>query len=334
MFKSATLQLTAWYLAVLMVISLSFSGIIYQINFHEIDTRLQNLQESVVEILPGVFVKSKATSDLNATRNAQASEASKQLLTTLGWINLGVLIFGGLASYIFARKTLEPIERAHLAQSRFTSDASHELKTPLATMKIELESSIADKSLSLPEAREVLESNLEEVEKLIKISEMLLELSKLEDAKIKKTSLNLSKLTSEFLRTNPDKFNRVNLKAPQKAQISGNETAMKEVLEVLLENALTYSPEGAPIDIKISNSGIMVKFEISNKSEAVPQEQLDKLFDRFYRVDKSRVNTGVKNYGLGLSIAKKIIENHDGNIVARYKNNKFSIMFTILQHKK
>src|SRR5690606_24862255 len=95
-----------------------------------------------------------------------------------------IWLAGGVGSYYLARRTLRPIEEAHEAQSRFTSDASHELRTPLASMKTELEVALRDPALNKEEMRELLVSNLEEVDKLTKLSQNLLQLSRLEQENI------------------------------------------------------------------------------------------------------------------------------------------------------
>ena len=169
LFKSATLKLTIWYLAILMAISLAFSTLVYQLTIGEITTRLETLQHSLLDESPTRMrllqpMLSPVTAD--DLRKAELESASKQVFYALVRVNALVLVAGGIASYLMAIRSLRPIRRAHEAQSRFTSDASHELRTPLAAMKTELEVNLRDTSLSLPEARELLESNLEEVNKL------------------------------------------------------------------------------------------------------------------------------------------------------------------------
>lgn len=331
MFRSATLQLTGWYLAVLMTMSLVFSAVIYQINFNEINTRLQNLQQSAIEVLPGVYVQGGINQDLSATRSAESAEASRQLLWALVRANLVVLMVGGLASYHFARKTLRPIEQAHEAQSRFTSDASHELRTPLTTMKLELETALSDDKISLEETTELLKSNLAEVENLINISEMMLELSR---TALDKDRVNLTDLTKNLIKSNQQANKRVLLKSSKSLYIWANKTAIARLVNILIDNALLYSPKKSPIEIKITVQRSIVKFQIENQSTKISEEQAERIFERFYRADKSRTSGSNKGYGLGLSIAKKIVEEHKGSIRAKYKNGKLNISFYLSQHKR
>lgn len=333
MFQSATLRLTGWYLAVLMSISLIFSAVIYQINYHEIDIRLQNLQQSVIEIAPGIFLQDREGRDLNIPRIVQANEAARQLFWSLVWVNLVVLVFGGLLSYFLARRTLEPIEKAHEAQSRFTSDVSHELRTPLATMKAELEVSLNDPKLQPDESRELLESNLEEVNKLIDVSEMLLQLSKLEHESLEKTRLDMTELYKEKIKSHKKNKERFTFAPRKNAYVYANKAAIMQVINILIDNALAYSPKDSPISTKVFKHRSMIKFEIKNQGEAIPAEQLGKVFDRFHRVDKSRTKNGQKRYGLGLSIAKKIVEIHQGEINVKSDSTGTTFTFCLPAYK-
>jgi signal transduction histidine kinase len=173
MFESATFKLTAWYLAILMTISLTFSVVIYQLNFREISFRLENLQHSLMDnsmyLLPSSNDETFSYGP-NSPLSVQSRQAAGQMSLSLFYINIVVLVAGGLGSYFLARRTLRPIKESHEAQSRFTSDASHELRTPLAAMKAELEVNLREPNLSAAETRELLESNLEEVNKLIQLN--------------------------------------------------------------------------------------------------------------------------------------------------------------------
>jgi two-component system sensor histidine kinase CiaH len=323
MFQSATIKLTAWYLAILMTISITFSVVIYQLNFKEISFRLENLQHSLLDnsiyVLPG---SSSATNALLI----QSDQAATQMVLSLLYINIVILIAGGLGSYFLARRTLRPIEESHEAQSRFTSDASHELRTPLAAMKAELEVSLRDPYLSQVESRELLESNLEEVNKLIQLSQMLLQLARLDHSTLERTAVDIVALLNEKMKTYKSVSKRFTITARKKAVVNANEPAVSELIGILIDNALKYSPKGTKINIRVFLRRGMVGFEIHNSGEPIPEDKLPKLFDRFFRADNSRTNSGENGYGLGLSIAKKIIDVHHGDI--QVASNKDGTTFT------
>jgi len=336
MFQSATLKLTAWYLTILMAISITFSVVIYQLNYREVSYRLENLQESIIDEysvpFSSYFSIYKNASDsplLNESR-----KASNQMILSLVYINIVVFVTGGLGAFFLARRTLRPIAEAHEAQSRFTSDASHELRTPLAAMKTELEVNLRDPNLPADEARELLESNLEEVNKLIQLSEMLLHLSRLDHDKLEVDTIDLPVMLKEVLKRYPQEKKRFKITSRKKAATLANEAAINELMGILIDNALKYSPEDSPIFIRIFEQRGRVGFEIKNSGNPIPEEKLPKLFDRFYRVDSSRTNGSKNGYGLGLSIAKKIIDIHHGELTVSSTEEATTFVFYLQIIKK
>ena len=322
MFHSATLKLTAWYLGILMVISILFSVSIYEINFHEVNVRLENLQHGLavsrVQTAPGGFING------NDLRHQQSDAAAQQMIISLVYLNAIILVGGGLGSYWLARRTLRPIEEAHEAQSRFTSDASHELRTPLAAMKAEIEVSLRGGSIDSTEARQLLESNLEEVNKLIALSEMLLNMSRLDYDRLEKKSIDMPALLDEVLKPFPAK--RFNITARKKAVAVGDKAAFAELMTILIENALKYSPEKSKIDIRIFERVGRFGFEIANKG-TISEKDLGHVFERFYRGDISRTLSSENGYGLGLALAKRIVEIHAGDIHVATKGGR--VTFTV-----
>jgi len=323
MFRSATLKLTAWYLIIIMAISLIFSFAIYQINFHEVNVRLENLQRGLVDpnLFPGANREATVMNDNpndpeNRLRLDQSQQASDQMILALIYVNAVILVAGGFGSYFLARRTLAPIEQAHEAQSRFTSDASHELRTPLATMKAELEVYLRDKNLPIAEARALLESNLEEVDKLIHLSEMLLKMSRLDYDKLEKTQLDIVTLLPTAMKPYSKHKKRFDITTRKTAMTVGNEPAIIELMSILIDNAIKYSPEDSRISIRIFERRLMTGFEITNIGKPISEDKLPHIFERFYRGDSSRTESNKNGYGLGLAIAKKITEIHHGYIQA------------------
>lgn len=317
MFQSATLKLTTWYLAILMAISLTFSIVIYQLSYREINYRLENLQQTIIGDYDAPTPFSRRTDNDNGPNSplfTESHKASEQMIVSLVYINIVVFVAGGLGAYFLARRTLEPIERAHESQSRFTSDASHELRTPLAAMKAELEVNLRDPNLEIGEARELLESNLEEVNKLIQLSGMLLQLSRLDHDKLEVNTVDLPVLLEEALKRYPAQRKRFDITTRKKATTLANEPAISELMGILIDNALKYSAKNEPIHIRIFTQRGQVGFEIRNSGDKIPEEKLHKLFERFFRLDTARTDGSKNGYGLGLSIAKKIIDIHHGDL--------------------
>ena len=330
MFQSATLKLTAWYLAILLTISITFSIVIYQLNFREISFRLENLQHSLmdnaVSPMPDLSGDPRFSYGPNSPLSIQSNQAAGQMILSLFYINLVILVAGGLGSYFLARRTLRPIEESHEAQSRFTSDASHELRTPLAAMKAELEVNLRDAHISEAESRELLESNLEEVNKLIGLTQMLLQLSRMDFDKLEREPVDIVELLNNKMKMYKNVSKRFDITTRKKAVVSANEPAISELMGILIDNALKYSPKGSKINIRIFVKRLMVGFEIHNTGTPIPEDKLTKIFDRFYRLDSSRTNGSENGYGLGLSIAKKIIDIHHGDL--QVSSNEDGTVFT------
>lgn len=330
MFQSATLKLTAWYLMILMVISLTFSIVIYQLNFREISFRLESLQHSLIDgfnIPAPLSAYFTPDSTFDSVWLQESSKASSQMILTLFYINIVVFIAGGLGAYFLARRTLRPLEEAHEAQSRFTSDASHELRTPLSAMKTELEVNLRDPHLEIEEARELLESNLEEVNNLIDLSEMLLKLSRLDHDTLEVTVIDVPSILQDILKRHPSDKKRFIITTRKRATTLANEAAISELVGILVDNALKYSTPDTPIHVRIFEQRGTVGFEIKNEGKTIAAEKLPKLFERFYRLDGSRTNSARNGYGLGLSIAKKIVDIHHGGLTVASGNNVTTFTF-------
>lgn len=314
MFESATLKLTAWYLAILVAISLLFSIVIYSTASSEISTRLGYLQNDSRIIL------NIPSSRFDSLRDTQIHQARANLIISLVITNICIWVAGGIGSFYLARRTLTPIEEAHEAQSRFTSDASHELRTPLASMKTEIEVALRDPKLSGGEMRELLSSNLEEVNKLSQLSETLLQLSRLDHDNIPRAKVKLY----DTAKTVAERFDKTRIKIENKKayEVFANPANVEELFTILLDNALKYSPSDSKVTVSFIKQRQLSGFEVSNEGKGIAPDVLPHIFDRFYRADTSRTSGDKKGYGLGLALAKKIVELHTGELTVTSAPNK------------
>lgn len=312
MFQSATLKLTGWYLLILMSISLIFSVAIYNVATSEVNTRMERMQTSLggdLEFTP------QNNLSWQMARNDQFEQASLNIFIGLVYANILILIIGGICSYLLARRALRPIEEAHEAQSRFTSDASHELRTPLAIMKTEIEVALHDPKATKDDFRNTLSSNLEEIEKLSRMAKMLLDLSRLEHNKLERTAVNLNKAVADIVGRFNQPDRRISVKTPSRDLIiSANQASVEELFTILIDNALKYSPDDSQVTIVLRQQNHKARFEISNLGAGIDQMTLPHIFDRFYRADNSRTTGSKTGYGLGLSLAQKIVELSDGEL--------------------
>lgn len=331
MFHSATVKLTAWYLLILMSISLLFSAAIYKVTSDELSNRLGEFQERFEQ--PDMAPYTSPNHRLfSAFRDGQRSTADRNILFTLVYVNLLILLGGGALSYLLARRTLQQLEQAHEAQSRFTSDASHELRTPLAAMKTELELALSDPKISKTEMQEILKSNLEEVDRLTTLSTTLLQLSRMDYSSLDFDKVNINTVAEEVTQRYDKNASRIKLSLPKSAtHIKANQASIEELFTILVDNALKYSPEKSKITAEIAVRGKQAQFTISNGGKGIPADKLPRIFDRFYRADESRTKGGA---GLGLSLAKEIIELHRGELQVTSTDNKTTFRIVLPLFRK
>jgi signal transduction histidine kinase len=273
-------------------------------------------------------------SDLAQIQADQLDESGHHLQLNLLYFNLLILLLSSGASYFLARMTLRPIEEMVEAQNRFTADASHELRTPLTAMRTEIEVSLRDSKLNLSESRELLKSNLEEISKLETLSASLLKLAQYrEDNQIVGEELVLPDIATEA-------YQRIEKLAEAKkikfdndfsdARVMGDRQSLIELFVIILDNAIKYSPKESKISINITQANNTSVIKIADKGMGIKASDLPYIFNRFYRADLSRNKEKIEGYGLGLSIAKRIVDLHGGTIEATSisgKGTEFVIKF-------
>lgn len=316
-FESATLKLTGWYLLILMITTTLFSGVIYQMSTLEVSGRLQSLELRFEDDPSWPF----SPGALHDARLRQEAEANASIFFGLLYTNIAIWVLGGVGSYWLARRTLEPIQEMHEAQTRFASDASHELKTPLAVMKSELELALRDETMKKADYKNVINSSLEEVDKLTNLTHGLLQMSRLEHDTIpldeKVDIIHELAHVIQLL----DTSKRVSFTEPTQRWFAlGNESMLRDVCMVLIDNALRYSPPDSTVKVRANQHGKHIRVTVSNDGEGISSDDLEHIFERFYRADSSRTSrNGNKGYGLGLSVAKKIVDLHGGEITVTSK---------------
>lgn len=268
-------------------------------------------------------------------RIKQLNEDKDHLKANLVFFNSLVLIIGGAISYILARRTLIPIEESLGAQKRFTADASHELRTPLTAIQAEIEVALRSKTLSAVQARRILRSTLDEVGKLKILTSGLLTLASSDDKplnfgpvsvkKIINTSLDLQKKTAQLkkIKIDPKLDDYI---------IKGDEQSLVETVNIILDNAIKYSPTGSKIKIETFSRAKNAVISIVDHGKGILAADLPHIFDRFYRTESSRERLESGGFGLGLAIAKKIVQQHRGSIEVKSaagKGSTFNIYLPI-----
>jgi hypothetical protein len=319
MFKQARLKLTLWYVLIISVISLFFSLLIYQLINSEI-TRFANSQKNRIEHRLIILNPSAPPQpDIALIDQDLIEESRERLKVNLLIINGIILVLSGSLSYFLAGLTLTPIQKMTEDQKRFISDASHELKTPITALKSLFEVTLRDKKLDLNEAKKVISSGIDQSNRLNNLSNSLLELSRLEINHIQKQfePLLLKKIILESI--TQIKPAAISKKIKINSQLSsskvfGDQTRLVELFTIFLDNAIKYSPNKSKIKIISKVVGKKNIIKIIDQGVGIDQKDLPKIFDRFYQADNSRTKISNSGYGLGLSIAQKIITAHHGSI--------------------
>ncbi len=312
-FKTAVFRLTAIYVAILAVVCVLFSTIIYQLASNEID-RTSRQQIIGFRNAFGRFVIDEEASE--QLRDNEATIARSRLKSNLLLANLVVIGGGAVLCYLFARKTLEPVEENAKRQERFTSDASHELRTPLAVMKSEIEIALRDKKLSVKEARALLQSNLEEVETLNAMTENLLELARSREI-LSYSKLDLSKVIVAVYKKHAKQADlsgiKLETKVP-KVQLTSNSESLQQILSILVDNSIKYAGKGSVLTINYKKHMTSHEIIVADNGVGVAADFAAKIFDRFSRADESRTSQDRSGQGLGLSIAKQLAQAIGGDV--------------------
>ncbi len=333
LFQKTTLQLTGVYLVVLMAVSVVFSMSLYRVLSVEVG---RNYERSVefANRFNGFRVSPLERAEFIKDRLDEKVRSEDRLKAQLLFVNLVVLGSGGVLSYALARRTLRPVEEAHAALERFTSDASHELRTPLATMRAEIEVALMNEKLSAKDAKKLLLSNLEEVQRLTHLSERLLVLARLEEESLPMESTQLGEVLHKAISimqpTAEAKNIHIHVDAFTDIQVRADQSSLTELFVILLDNAVKYSSEKTKVHVIVKKSGRQVSVAIADNGIGVADADQDKIFDRFYRADTSRTSGGTHGYGLGLSLAQKIAQLHGSTIRLKSKQGKGSTFSIVL----
>ncbi len=315
MFQSATIRLTGWYLAILMAASLFFSVALWLVSTGQVAKSLHH-----PSYIGGLGGSLNSGPIFDQYRIDRLHEIEGGLAWSLLAFNTTILLVGGGASYLLAKHTLRPIEEALEAQARFTADASHELRTPLTSMKTEIEVALREKSLSEASARSLLESNLEEIAHLQALASGLLRLAQYQNGQ---TVPILQPVTTA--KVIHEAIHRVNAAAKAKlitlepettgAILEAESDSLTELLVILLDNAVKYGHKNGHVWVSTAVHGSHVVFVVRDDGPGIAGADLPHLFDRFYRADSARTKQSTGGYGLGLAIAKQIVELHHGHLV-------------------
>ena len=258
--------------------------------------------------------------DITFMENEEAiSNAKKVVIISIIAVIISVIII-----YIIAKKVAEfivkPVKQTFEKQKQFISDASHELKTPLAV--VEANADVLENEIGANKWLKYIQNEVQSMDKLV--NELLL-LAKIENVDInqERNFFDLSKETeiivSMFESMAYEKEVILSTEIKENIMLNGSKEDMEHILSTLLDNAIKHTEKGNKVIASLNSEKNTIIIQVKNQGEEIPKEEIKNIFERFYRIDKSR-NRKEKRYGLGLAIAKGTVEKYAGHISILYKD--------------
>ena len=250
-----------------------------------------------------------------------------QSTTIAGFVLLGCAALVLMLIFLLSKKAVKPIAESYEKQKQFVTDANHELKTPLTLILANLD--IAEAELG---KNEWLDDIRSEGHRMTELVNQLVALSRMDEEgqPLNITEVALGELVtdtvSEFEPLAKERGKHLAASVDKEITYLGDEALLHRLVGILMDNAIKYCDQGGEISVML-HRGRRVSLTVENTYSAVSEIELHRLFDRFYRADKARTFTG--GYGVGLSMAKAIVEKHKGEITA-YKKDSTHIGFKVV----
>ncbi|MEO7216659.1 MAG: HAMP domain-containing sensor histidine kinase [Gemmatimonadaceae bacterium] len=250
------------------------------------------------------------------------------LIWTFAGAALGALVLFAVGGFILTRKSVEPVERTMSYMRRFMADAAHELRTPLAVVRSRAEIALGPEADSARQ-REALAAIERESIRLGKIVEDLLLLARSDsgDAPVEMKRVFLDDITSDAIGAAGSLATRrdisLSLDEFEEAPIEANEGLVRQLLMILLDNALKFTPSKGTVRVSVTGTPAGALLKITDSGPGIPDDQIAHVFERFYRGDSARVRGD--GAGLGLSIAQWISDIHHARISLRSANGRGTV---------
>ena len=315
-FEQARIKLTLFYVGTMIIIMGIFSIVL-------IATLEKNIQDSFEEITGGDQLRQDAL--------LKTKDGIEMIVLTIDGIL--ILIIGGVG-YFLAGRTLRPIQQSLDRQKRFTADASHDLRTPLAIMKTEIEVALQNNHADNSTYRKTLKSGLEEIQTMSLLVEDLLTLARTENKNKDITKMYidyqdvLNKLVNRIQKQVNEKSITVQLDIKDTGKIYVHEHSFTRALQNIVQNAIRYTKSGGVISIKLVRLGRHFTLSIKDTGVGISSKDLPYVFDRFYKASHSRNDQA--GSGLGLSIAKEIIEMYGGSLSIESNEGKGTVVTIVM----
>ncbi len=250
-----------------------------------------------------------------------------QLLKSFLLVGTLSLIILFIISMYLTNKSIRPIKETFEKQKQFIADASHELKTPLTIIKTNTSLVLSNPDDTVKNQTKWINYINSQTDRMSKLIDEMLSLAKLDAQQdnVHFTTINISKIIESMMLMFDAIIyeNNINLETniSKDIFINGDKENIKKLFSILMDNAIKHTNKNGTLSIKLFIDKNKVKIIVKNTGKGIASENLEKIFDRYYRADNSRAReTG--GYGLGLAIAKSIVKEHKGKIYAKSTINK------------
>ncbi len=278
------------------------------------------------ELIGTVYVGKDVTAIYNGLRKS---------MVVLGVFSLIALIIAALMGHTMSGKAIVPLKEAYEKQRQFAADASHELRTPLSVVMASVDVLENDPSITAPFLKQVIGDVRDEVKKMTKLVTDLLTVARSDNQKLTlvREKFDIADLLQQTVRRMQPLAARKNIRLlcgdMKPLDIRADAQKIKQLLQILIDNAVKYTPEDGTITVALDGKAdkSKVRLRVGDTGIGISPEDQERIFDRFYRVDKSRSRESGGN-GLGLAIAREIVDLHKGKISVVSRQGEGSV-FTI-----
>lgn len=311
-FRAARRKLTLLYLAIIAAIVAVLSTALYELHAHDVrDIERRRMAPEAEGQRPSDDPRSGL------------GEYLELLGRSIVAADIITIVLGGGLGYLLAARTLRPVKAAVETEQRFFANAAHDLRTPLAVMRAEAEVALRTGSRDPAEARRVIESSLEEIQRMSSMVESMLALASGGAARPNGAGsflpLDLSELargvTAKMARRAEERGIRLVTEASAPVRISGDAFALERAVYNVLENALAYTPAGGSVTVRVRRGGAHAVLEVLDTGIGIDPGDLPHVTEPFFRGDRARgAHSG--GAGLGLTIVKTTMDGHRGTLHA------------------
>jgi two-component system, OmpR family, sensor histidine kinase CiaH len=322
-FELARLKLTGYYMLIFSVILVMFTWLVFE------------AKESAFVRVYTVVNDAEGGGPRTVELQDTFADFNKRFQQRVLLFDLGLWVIAAWLAYGLSGKTLKPIRDMWREQEAFVADVSHGLRTPLATMNMEIEAFIRTQKRIPTTSKALLFSLQEEISYLTRITQGVLSLTRARPGSRNHEPVPLTematKTTLSFSGLAQAKQQTVRLGKMEEVMVKGNPDQLKQVLTILIDNAIKYGKAGVKVSVSVTKGVSAAKLEVADTGPGIEAKELRTIFRRFYRGEKTK--SLARGAGLGLAVAKKIVEAHEGHIRVKSevgKGTTFTVTLPLL----